>query len=451
MNKIVSLLLISCLTFNLNAQQKFMGKAGEIKLVTLDPGHFHAALIQKKMYAQIDPKVYVYAPEGAEVNEHLARIESYNSRTDMPTAWKEEVYKGEDFMSKMTTEKKGNILMVAGKNNAKIDYMLEAVKNGMNVFADKPLIIKPEDYKKLEEVFVIAKEKNVLVYDIMTERSEITTLLQRELSQNKNLFGELINGTAELPAITKESVHHYYKNVSGKPLIRPAWFFDTNQQGQGIVDVTTHLVDLVQWEAFPEQIIRQKDIKLLSAKKWNTAVSLPEFTKVTNLTEFPSFLSNNIKNNELEVAANGEIVYSIKGKVAKVSVIWNYEAPTGTGDTHYSIMRGTNAAIEIRQGKEENYKPTLYVISSKLSDQHLTDAVILLNKKFSGIEVTKVTENKWKIEIPEVYNIGHEAHFGEVTERYLAYLQAGKLPDWEVPNMLTKYYITMEGYKLANK
>ena len=34
---------------------KFTGAKGEVKLMTLDPGHFHAALIQKSMYEQIDP------------------------------------------------------------------------------------------------------------------------------------------------------------------------------------------------------------------------------------------------------------------------------------------------------------------------------------------------------------------------------------------------------------
>ena len=71
----------------------------------------------------------------------------------------------------------------------------------------------------------------------------------------------------EEPAVTKVSVHHFSKIVSGSPLIRPAWFFDVRQQGEGIVDVTTHLVDLVQWECFPEQILDHFDIKMVSCKK----------------------------------------------------------------------------------------------------------------------------------------------------------------------------------------
>jgi len=67
----------------------FTGAAGEVKLVTLDPGHFHAALVQKSMYEQVDPRVHVFAPAGPDVAEHLARIEAYNTREEDPTAWVE--------------------------------------------------------------------------------------------------------------------------------------------------------------------------------------------------------------------------------------------------------------------------------------------------------------------------------------------------------------------------
>src|SRR5665648_1134014 len=75
-----------------NATSKFSGAKGEVKLMTLDPGHFHAALIQKSMYDQIDPTVYVFAPEGTDVTDHLARIEGFNTRAENPTSWIEKVY-----------------------------------------------------------------------------------------------------------------------------------------------------------------------------------------------------------------------------------------------------------------------------------------------------------------------------------------------------------------------
>ena len=101
-----------------------------------------------------------------------------------------------------------------------------------------------------------------------------------------SVFGELVDGTLENPAISKESIHHLFKYVSGKPLVRPAWFLDTNQQGEGIVDVTTHLVDLVQWEAFPGQIIDQSDIKIISCKRWTNSLAPDQFKNITGNCHF---------------------------------------------------------------------------------------------------------------------------------------------------------------------
>ena len=70
-------------------KSRFDGSAGEVKLMTLDPGHFHAALVQKNMYPQVDPDVYVFAPEGEDVQMHLGRIENYNTRQENPTTWNE--------------------------------------------------------------------------------------------------------------------------------------------------------------------------------------------------------------------------------------------------------------------------------------------------------------------------------------------------------------------------
>ena len=70
----------------------FTGAPGEVKIMTLDPGHFHAALVQKSMYDQISPKVSVYAPEGPDVKDHLNRINGFNSRDVSPTNWEEKVW-----------------------------------------------------------------------------------------------------------------------------------------------------------------------------------------------------------------------------------------------------------------------------------------------------------------------------------------------------------------------
>ncbi len=123
----------------------------KVKLMTLDPGHFHAGLVQKTMYPKVDSTIYIYAPEGPEVRDFLSKIESYNTREEGPTHWKIKKYFTEDYLNKMIADKPGNVMVVAGKNSKKIDYILEAVKAGLNVYADKPLVINKEGFEKLKE------------------------------------------------------------------------------------------------------------------------------------------------------------------------------------------------------------------------------------------------------------------------------------------------------------
>ena len=91
------------------------------RLITLDPGHFHSALVQKSMYPDVSPIVHVYAPEGDELRQHVARIDSYNARADKPTDWDLRVYTGADFLERMLSERNGNIVVIAGNNARKTE------------------------------------------------------------------------------------------------------------------------------------------------------------------------------------------------------------------------------------------------------------------------------------------------------------------------------------------
>jgi len=140
-----------------------MVKSYQVKLLTVDPGHFHAALVQKIMYDQVSPDVFVYAPEGPDYQQHLGRINSYNNRQAAPTSWNEIVYTGSDFFEKMLADKAGNVVVLSGNNRKKSEYITKSVNAGLNVLADKPMIITPDDFSSLEAAFATAKEKGVLL------------------------------------------------------------------------------------------------------------------------------------------------------------------------------------------------------------------------------------------------------------------------------------------------
>lgn len=447
---IIPVILYSCGTGS--KKQVEVTDSSMVKLITVDPGHFHAALVQKIMYGQVSPDVHVYAPEGPDYQQHIGRINSYNSRTDNPTSWNEIVYTGPDFFEKMLSENLGNVVVLSGNNKKKAEYITKSVNAGLNVLADKPMIISPGDFAGLESAFSTAKEKGVLLYDIMTERYEVTTIMQKLLSLKPEIFGTLEPGSEKEPSVSKISVHHFSKLVSGVPLKRPAWFFDVEQQGEGIVDVTTHLVDLVQWECFPEQILNPSDVTMISARRWPTILTQEEFKGVTGIDTYPDYLQKDVKEGKLNVFANGEMIYKLKDVYAKVSVEWNYMAPQGAGDTHFSLMHGSKCDLIIRQGADEKYVPTLYASNVRGSSMQDFTAMVkeaITTLPFDSITVENVDKSTLKIVIPAKYRVSHEEHFGQVTGKYLEYLEAGKMPEWEVPNMITKYFTTTSGLKMA--
>lgn len=71
------------------------------------------------------------------------------------------------------------------------------------------------------------------------------------------------------------------------------------------------------------------------------------------------------------------------------------------------------------------------------------------NARWPGVGVEE-QPGRCRITIPDRYRIGHEAHFAQVTRRFLDFLKApDSVPAWERPNMLAKYYVTTRGVEIA--
>src|SRR5689334_2701992 len=70
------------------------------RIVTFDPGHFHAALVHRESYPDVDDRVHVYAPLGWDLAEHLKRIARFNQRAANPTRWQLEIHTGPDSLAR---------------------------------------------------------------------------------------------------------------------------------------------------------------------------------------------------------------------------------------------------------------------------------------------------------------------------------------------------------------
>jgi predicted dehydrogenase len=426
-----------------------------VRLITLDPGHFHAGLIQKEMYPGVDATVHVYAPLGPDLLAHLGRVGAFNRRAESPTSWRLEIHAAPDFMERMLREKPGNVVVLSGRNRGKMDRILACVEGGLNVLADKPWLIAAADFPKLEKALDLAEKKGLVAYDVMTERSEITTILQGELALDPEVTGTVGPGTQAEPAIEMESVHHLMKVVAGSVNLRPAWFFDTAEQGEALGDVATHLVDLVPWTLFPGQAIDHRtEIGVLAAKKWPTVLEEAQLLRLTGEKALPPPLASRLQGGKLDYFANGEASFTVRGVHARVKVVWNYEAPAGAGDTHVAFVRGRRARLEILQGAEQKWRPELYVVPNPTADARTVKAalerrVAQLAKIRPGLTVEDEGA-RLRVGIPDRYRVGHEPHFAEVTARFLGYLKdPASLPKWEKANMLAKYWVTTKAVEMS--
>ena len=439
-----------------NAQEKGRPMP-EARLMTVDPGHFHAALVQKEMVPGVAPRVHVFAPLGTDLYEHLKRIDAFNRRPQRPTAWEVDVHTGADAFERMLRERPGNVVVLSGRNRTKIDRIVQSIDAGLHVFADKPWILKSADLPKLERALASADEKGLVAFDIMTERFEITSMLQRALVNDAATFGTIVKGSESEPAVYMESVHYLMKVVSGAPNIRPTWFFDINEQGEGLNDIGTHLVDLVQWTLFPDiSLDYRADARVLSAQRWPTVITEAEFRRVTGESRVPAALAAAVKDGALECYCNTLVSYSLRGVFTKLNVIWDWEASEPSGDTHFAVYRGTRSRIEVRQTRADNYRPELYVVPAEHSAharvfEAVRSRLAALQHAFPGV-AAEDRGAEIHISIPDAFRVGHEAHFAQVLTEFLKYLRERRtLPTWERPNMLAKYYVSTIGTELSHR
>ena len=86
-----------------------------IRLMTLAPGHFHAALVQKHTLPGVHRRCHVYAPLDADLVAHLDRLAAFNTRAERPTAWDVDVRTGEDYLDRFQREQPGNTVVLSGR------------------------------------------------------------------------------------------------------------------------------------------------------------------------------------------------------------------------------------------------------------------------------------------------------------------------------------------------
>ena len=80
--------------------------------------------------------------------------------------------------------------MFSGRNRSEIQGILAAIEAGINVLADKPLIIRREDLSALETALNAAQDRGLILYDMSSARRQVVGDLTRLLRGDPEVFGE---------------------------------------------------------------------------------------------------------------------------------------------------------------------------------------------------------------------------------------------------------------------
>jgi predicted dehydrogenase len=409
-------------------------------LTFLEPGHFHGTLTLRAAHAAVAPEVFVYATAGPQLDDFLALVERFNTRAERPTAWRPRVRLSADPLHQLLVERPGDVVVLAGKNGGKARVMRRLHASGLHVLADKPWLVEPADLAEIRASLIAGP----VAREMMTGRRDTIGRLVKRLVDDGPLFGGFATDGPAKPTIEQESVHHFEKRVDGAPLRRPWWFFDPRVQGSGAVDIPTHQVDQAQWlldaDAAPGDVP-----KLRGARGWATHVPVDVFTRITGASGVPPELRGSVEGNALRVFCNAEMTYELRGATVRAATRWEVSSPPGGGDTSRLVLRGRAAEIRVEQSAETGFRRRVVVESrgdAAETARHLTR--VLTGGEWPGAQAHPVGLASHEIDMPPALDVGHEAHFAELLDELLGWIDTGHRPAVLATRTLAKYTLLAE-------
>lgn len=406
-------------------------------VMVLDPEHFHASLLLKWPNPRLNEDVYVFAPDGSGLDQFLNMVESFNRRELNPTAWRLHVLRCEDSLEQLLRDHPGDLAILAGKNDDKSKKIAALTQAGINVLGDKPLVIDRPGLNSLQE----ALNSDVIVADLMTARQEACLQVQRELTTIPAVFG----GFDLSDAISIESTHCLSKQVAGQRLVRPPWYFDVRRQGLGIVDVSTHYVDLTfLLLAGPTVPVRTE---LLAASIWPTLVPPEEFQTVTGVEPWPECLRGAVKNRILRLNANGEILFRCQDLSVRLRIEWRLREAPGIVEGINFVCRGNHAIVAVLRQPGGGSKLTVNPTREEERTE-LANALTQWAAPQPGLKLEPFG-NGWQIILPPEKVKSHEEQFGVTLNRYLDRIDGHDTAEWEKNFLAAKYALLINAAEMA--
>jgi predicted dehydrogenase len=405
-------------------------------LLFLDPGHFHAALTLRVPHPRVADEVVVYS-DGAELRDFLGLVERFNARPVSPTRWRVAVVRGADPLARLVDERRGDVVVLAGRNGGKARAIRRLHEAGFHVLADKPWLVDRDD---LDDVRASLADWP-LAMEIMTGRHDLPARLWQRLVATPGVFGAF---RADGAAIEFDSVHHLQKLVDGAPLRRPWWFFDVRVQGSGAVDIPTHLVDRTQWLLEGTGIAPSAMPRLVSARTWPTLVPVEAFSAITGQPAFPPELKPFVEGDALAYRCNARIEYRVGAVTTRAETRWDLAPPAGGGDTSVMVAHGTGASVRLEQSARTGHRRQILVDMHEGSARALVERVAGWQAEFPGVRVEPAGAGGREVVVPAALDGGHETHFALVLDEFLAAIDAHRWPAALAQRTLAKYALLAE-------
>lgn len=418
-------------------------------LIVSNPGHFHAALALRNRHALLRDEVFVYAEAGQDLERFLALVNAFNTRAQDPTAWRLQVYRGADHLDRLIAERRGNVVLLAGRNDGKMQTIHRLQTAGFAVLGDKTWLIDENDLPLVRQVVT----GRPLALDMMTERWDVGNRLLRVLSRDEDVFGGF-RSTDDEPGISMVSVHHLFKAVNGAPLRRPAWYFDIAAQGEGVTDVTTHLTDLALWmtdAGAPCDPVR--DIRLRSSRQWPTLVPRSVFSQITGMDDFPKALHPRLRDGALSYLCNAEVTFDLRGVGVHMEALWGLEEPPGGGDEFTTILEGHRARLFLVHDRGSGFESVVKVLPRVDPGQLCVAIERVLNRHEEALAGVQVTQRGATIEltIPDPLKTTHEQHFAKVLDAFLRQVEDAEQPQQALSDLLAKYSLLAEARRSSSR
>ena len=190
----------------------------------------------------------------------------------------------------------------------------------------------------------------------MTERHDVMAGLRQRICADDAILGGFATAHPDGAAIEIGSKHHLFKRVNGAPLRRPAWYYDVRVQGNGLVDIQSHMVDQMQWLVGGQANCDfEADVAVLTAERSGTDVDGALFKDSTGHDRFPAVLDSVVTDGVLDLQCNSLINYSLRGVPVQQRAEWGQREPEGSGDIHAARIRGQQAELFLEHGPETDF------------------------------------------------------------------------------------------------